>query len=124
MIVQFYQAHFPAETPWASAKTPYRTESSPSPFTGDDYSEEFAHLKAQLSEMGCAVPTLYKQYSELCEPGGVSFADFNIDPDFADCIDGLVRVDITAMKPARYKRYIAGAKATSQQTSQQTSQAA
>lgn len=106
LIVQFYQAHFSAPEPWASAKLPYRSENQQSPFAGDDYSGEFASLKAQLNDLGCAVPTLYKQYTELCEPGGVSFADFNIDPDFADCIDGLVMVDIEQMKPARYKRYI------------------
>jgi hypothetical protein len=33
---------------------------------------------------------LYKQYSEVCEPGGVQFIDFGSDPDFNNCVDGLV----------------------------------
>lgn len=57
--------------------------------------------------MGCAIPTLYKQYSELCEPGGVRFIDFGIDPDFNNCIDGLVLVDLQQLKESRYQRYIA-----------------
>ena len=30
-----------------------------------------------------AVPMLYKQYTELCEPGGARFLAFGVDPDFA-----------------------------------------
>ncbi|WP_022957752.1 GNAT family N-acyltransferase [Spongiibacter tropicus] len=110
-LLEFYSCYFSSESGvvdphWASAKMPYRSESAVTRFKGDDYRREFAELKAMLAELGCSVPTLYKQYTELCEPGGVSFADFNIDPDFADCIDGLVLVDIEKMKPARRKRYL------------------
>jgi hypothetical protein len=56
--------------------------------------------------MNQSVPTLYKQYSELCESGGVQFASFNVDPVFSDCIDGLVIVDLVRLKAARRKRYI------------------
>ena len=48
--------------------------------------------------MGVAIPTLYKQYTELCEPGGVKFLDFGVDADFAGCVDGLVLVDIDKLK--------------------------
>ncbi|AKH69226.1 putative hemolysin [Spongiibacter sp. IMCC21906] len=106
LLVEFYRKHFQSPSNWASAKMPYRIEGEGNAFSGEDYKAEFAELKERLAEMGCAVPTLYKQYSELCEPGGVSFADFNIDPDFADCIDGLVLVDIESMKPARRNRYL------------------
>ncbi|MDU3933450.1 MAG: GNAT family N-acetyltransferase, partial [Serratia liquefaciens] len=57
--------------------------------------------------IGCSIPTLYKQYTELCEPGGVQFIDFGTDPAFNNCIDGLVLVDLTRLKPARFQRYIA-----------------
>ena len=63
-------------------------------------------MKRMLSEMGCTVPTLYKQYTEVCEHDGVIFSDFNIDPDFSDCIDGFVIVDIEKLKPNKRKRYI------------------
>jgi|GEM_PF-3874953 len=32
--------------------------------------------------------------------------DFGVDPEFNNCVDGLVVVDISAMKPSRYQRYI------------------
>ena len=56
--------------------------------------------------MGVAVPTLYKQYTEICHPEGVQFLSFNIDPDFNDCIDGLVLVDITQLKEKKKQRYM------------------
>ncbi len=52
------------------------------------------------------MPTLFKQYSELCETGGVVFFGFNIDPDFADCVDGLVMLDVEKLKSSKRKRYI------------------
>jgi putative hemolysin len=115
LLIQFYQAHFPATQPWAKASSPYKSELTETVFSGQDYRDEFATLKEQLTAMGCSVPTLYKQYTELCEDGGVSFAAFNVDPDFADCIDGLVLVDIEKMKPARRKRYLGEAPSAGQQ---------
>ena len=56
--------------------------------------------------MGIGIPTLYKQYAELCDPGGVKFLSFNIDPDFNDCIDGLVLVDIQRLKLKKRQRYL------------------
>ncbi len=76
-------------------------------FEGTDYQQDLTRLKSMLNNMGCAIPTLYKQYSEVCETGGVQFIDFGIDPDFNNCIDGLVLVDMTQLKPSRYQRYVA-----------------
>jgi hypothetical protein len=72
-----------------------------------DYRQDFAQLKQYLAAMQVAIPTLYKQYADLCEPGGVRFLAFNIDNDFADAIDGLVMVDIAQLKTAKRERYIA-----------------
>jgi hypothetical protein len=63
-------------------------------------------LKEQLSHFNLSVPTLYKQYSELCEEGGISFVDFNVDKDFANCVDSFIIVDIQKIKEAKRKRYI------------------
>ena len=38
--------------------------------------------------------------------GGVQFMDFGIDPDFNHCIDGLVWVDVSRIKPHKRARYI------------------
>lgn len=107
LMIDFYSAHFPAESHWATARLPYiRASGTTFHFAGVDYVSEFAELKTRMAELGASIPPLYKQYSELCEPGGVQFAAYNIDPDFADCVDGLVMVDIEKMKPARRKRYL------------------
>jgi hypothetical protein len=36
----------------------------------------------------------------------VQFLDFGIDPDFANCVDGLVLIDIHKMKLNKRQRYI------------------
>jgi hypothetical protein len=51
---------------------------------------------------------------EVCELDGVQFADFNVDPDFSDCIDGLVIVDLIRLKPKKRERYIQGTEITSE----------
>ena len=56
--------------------------------------------------MGVSVPTLYKQYSELCQPGGVQFLAFGTDPEFQDCLDGLVLVDVTKFTDKKRARYL------------------
>jgi putative hemolysin len=68
-----------------------------------DYAQDFRNLRSALRGMGASVPVLYKQYSELCEPGGMHFYDFNVDPNFADCIDGFIMVDLTKIKPSKQK---------------------
>jgi len=75
-------------------------------FCGNDSKRDYILLKSRLGHLGCSVPTLFKQYGELCKVGGVRFLDFNIDPDFADCVDGLVVVDLAMLKDSKRKRYI------------------
>lgn len=73
--------------------------------------EGLAALKAELERLGGAVPTLYRQYVELCEADGVRFLDFGVDPDFGHCVDGLIRVDLARIKPGKRSRYIGRAAA-------------
>lgn len=75
-------------------------------FPGEDYTKEFKYLKSFLRIKGFTIPTLYKQYAELCEPGGVVFYDFSIDHDFRDCVDGFILVDIMKMKQSKKRRYL------------------
>jgi len=75
-------------------------------FNGNDVKEDFVELKHVLANMGAQVPTLFKQYTELCNPGGVQFLSFSIDPDFNNCIDGLVLVDLKSVKENKAKRYL------------------
>jgi len=55
---------------------------------------------------GLSLQTLYKQYTEVYEPGGVQFAGFNIDANFANCVDGLIIVDLNQLKQSKRERYI------------------
>lgn len=108
LLVAFYRLYFSPRQPMATSRRPYPA-SLPDvlkQFEGTDYQQDLTRLKSMLNNMGCAIPTPYKQYSEVCETGGVQFIDFGIDPDFNNCIDGLVLVDVTQLKPSRYQRYV------------------
>ena len=109
LLVAFYRLYFAAPAAMAHSRHPYPPTRSleQEQFTGQDYQADLSRLKSLLDNLGCAIPTLYKQYGELCEAGGVQFLDFGCDPDFANCIDGLVLVDLTRLKAAKYQRYIA-----------------
>ncbi|WP_151702782.1 lysophospholipid acyltransferase family protein [Nitrincola alkalilacustris] len=71
---------------------------------------DFIALKERLDLYGVTVPTLYKQYTELCEPGGVRFLDFSVDADFGYCIDGLVLVEVDKVKSKKRQRYMSDLK--------------
>lgn len=107
LITSFYSYYFPDRNNLASAKIPYpAVHKYWHLFTDLDRKQGFALLKARLSNLGASVPTLFKQYSEVCEPTGVRYCGFNIDPDFQNCVDGLVMVDIAHLKPAKKRRYL------------------
>ncbi|MDX8391078.1 MAG: lysophospholipid acyltransferase family protein [Mariprofundaceae bacterium] len=111
MLVHFYSTYFGDQQKTAVARMPYRLDAATQAqmqrdFSGDDFKSDYMALKNRLRHLGCNVPTLFKQYSDLCEPGGVRFLDFNIDTDFANCIDGLVVVDLRKLKTSKRKRYI------------------
>lgn len=110
-IVSFYTLYFSDKEHLAKSFTPYQvnpehTEIISGLFSGTSYEEDFKILKEQLGHFGASVPTLFKQYSELCEEGGVRFLDFGVDADFGYCVDGLVLVDLNTVKEAKRKRYL------------------
>ncbi len=95
----------------ATARMPYRLSDDEvnvinETITGLDFADDFRAMREQLTYMNVNVPTLYKQYSDLCDEGGVRYIDFNIDASFGHCIDGLVLVDLTYLKSAKWKRYL------------------
>ncbi len=111
LIVHFYQRHFPTLQPLARPRNPFHIASDRRAeldlrYPGNSYREEFRALKRELADRGLTIPTLYKQYAELCDVGGVQFAAFNIDPAFGNCIDGLVIVDLARLKSSRRERYL------------------
>ncbi len=111
LLVWFYRHYFPDQEQLGRSMNPYHIDRDSEVelqrlFNGQDYAADFALLREQLEFLGVSVPTLYKQYSELCEPGGVRFLDFGVDADFNYCIDGLVLVDIDYVKERKRQRYI------------------
>ncbi len=63
-------------------------------------------MRERLASLGASLPTLYRQYPDLCEPDGIRFLDFGVDPGFGDCVDGLIRLDLSRLKPAKRARYL------------------
>lgn len=110
LIIGFYQQQFGGDLPQAQAKRPFVISEQCRQFAvqefNGDYSTSFKILNSELKKLGVKVPTLYKQYVELCVDKGCHFIDFNIDPDFNNCIDSLIMVEIDKIAPKKRLRYI------------------
>ena len=111
LMVYFYQLYFPAPDNLVQHRHPYYLSEHEllglfDKFSGEDYEKDFKKLKSLLASMGASVPTLYKQYSELVLTGGVWFTEFGTDPNFADCVDGMVVLDLEQLKPKKKSRYL------------------
>ena len=110
MMIYFYKHYFPAQNRNVRHKEPYKLSISTKKhcetiFKGNDYRTDIRRLKEEFGFMGFSVPTLFKQYSELCEEGGVQFLDFGYDKDFNNCIDGFIVTDLELLKETKRKRY-------------------
>ncbi|HHE05924.1 MAG TPA: lysophospholipid acyltransferase family protein [Epsilonproteobacteria bacterium] len=113
LLINFYSLYFGTKEVSVRHKAPYKMPQEMQNyceeiFCGHDYRADQRVLKEELSLMGYTIPTLYKQYAELCEEGGVQFLDFGYDALFNYCIDGFILVDIDLMKEGKRKRYMGG----------------
>jgi len=111
MIVFFYEKWYGNTSDMVSAKNMYRVSELLKKrfdeiFTSNNYRVEFKLLKQNLNFYGMSIPPLYKQYTALCEPGGVQFLSFGVDPDFQNCIDGFMLLDIDLIKYSKKEKYI------------------
>lgn len=105
-LVAYYQNYFGAGIGLARALHPFRFDGAAPNFGDLDADESFRVLKANLDRLGARIPTLYKQYTELCEPGGVRFLAFGVDPEFANAVDGLIELDLQRIRPRKRARYL------------------
>lgn len=108
-IVGFYQYFYQPNhvTNLATAKRPYYLNRSViESYRNQNLQQASKMLKRSLNKQRVSLPTLYKHYADLCEQPGTNFIDFNIDPDFSFCIDGLVLVDIKHIKANKKRRYL------------------
>lgn len=105
-LVAYYQRYHGDADRLAMSNRPFAFVAAPPGFGDMDAATAFGVLKANLAALGAQVPVLYKQYTELCEPGGARFLAFGIDPDFSGSIDGLVEVDLHRIRPNKRRRYL------------------
>lgn len=110
MIIGFYQQQFGSELVHSKARSPFKISETSRQFAlmafNGDYSSSFKVLNSELKKLGVKVPTLYKQYVELCVEKGCHFIDFNIDSDFSNCVDSLIMIEIDKIAPKKRQRYI------------------
>ncbi|RUL62315.1 GNAT family N-acetyltransferase [Dyella dinghuensis] len=95
----------------AAARQPFRVsqdvlEGVRRELEGLDAASGLGKLRNHLDALGVSLPVLYRQYVDLVEPDGVQFLDFGEDPGFSGCVDGLVMLDLTRLKPAKRARYL------------------
>jgi putative hemolysin len=106
-IVAYYARFHGHDGDAVVSRRPFPYEAAMPALANIDPDTAFRVLKENLDALGACVPMLYKQYTELCEPGGARFLAFGTDPDFGDSVDGLIEVDIARMLPRKRRRYIA-----------------
>ena len=111
LLVSHYSNYYPDPQNLAQAKRPYICDGVTARLieghaTDDEVDTAFAALKLQLALMGVKIPTLYKQYTNLCLPGGTRFCGFTIDENFGHCVDGLVMINLDQVKAKKRARYI------------------
>lgn len=111
LIISYYKKWFSGEKELAKSKNRYLlsaglTQEIAALLNSSDPAADWQILKQKLQQFNLSVPPLFRQYTNLCEPDGVQFLDFGIDPDFGNCVDGFILVDLTRMKPEKKARYL------------------
>ena len=110
-MVFYFTKWFPPQTELANSHRKYligdrKKEELSQTFVGRNAKEDYKILKNMLRPVGYSIPVLYKHYSDLCENNGVQFMDFGIDPDFENCVDGLIFVNVDLIKEEKKQKYI------------------
>ncbi|QSX74930.1 lysophospholipid acyltransferase family protein [Lysobacter arenosi] len=105
-IVAYYARFYGCGQADAVSKQPFAYRAAPPQFDSLDAATAFRVLKANLDALGATLPMLYKQYTDLCEPGGARFLAFGVDPAFSDAVDGLIEVDLQLLRPKKRERYL------------------
>ena len=110
LIVHYYRKWYGGPADWVSSRNRYFISKNSEKeieelLNGGSLESEFMQLKANLKTLGYAVPVLFRRYAELCRPEGVRFLDFGVDRNFSNCVDGLILLDLTQLKPKVKERY-------------------
>ncbi|GAA6138926.1 hypothetical protein NBRC116583_26730 [Arenicella sp. 4NH20-0111] len=108
-IIGLYRYFFRPENAaeYASSRMPYQCNRAVTEvYRGKTFDQAQRELSLELASQDLSIPTLFKHYVSLCHSDGVKFMDFNIDPEFSYCIDGLILVDLTKIKDSKKRRYL------------------
>lgn len=112
MILYFYETYFSSKDEIVTATIPHQFDFSDeymkiyqSELLLNDYKADLKTLKKALNFLELSIPTMYKQYADLCTDDGIQFCAFNIDKDFSDCVDSFIIVDVDKIKEKQRKRY-------------------
>jgi putative hemolysin len=116
-IVHYHRHYFCDNDQLARARNPFVISAAietaaTAAWSGRSLGEGLAVLREHLTAFGAQLPVLYRQYADLCEPAGVRFLDFGVDPAFGGCVDGLVRLDLHQLRPIKRARYVDGGRST------------
>ncbi len=104
-IVSHYASHYqkPLSAPNMIPYHPFQYQIKPS---AAERKTAFNILLRRIKNAGVKLPVLYKQYTDLCENGGVGFINFATDPHFNGCVDGLIWLELEKMKTNKKAKYI------------------
>lgn len=112
MILYFYDIYFTSKDEIVTSKLPYQIDFNDeymkiyqSELVMNDYTKDFRTLKKALGFLNLSIPTMYKQYADLCTQNGIKFCAYNIDKEFSDCVDSFIIVDVDKIKDKQRKRY-------------------
>ncbi|MET0548865.1 MAG: GNAT family N-acyltransferase [Xanthomonas sp.] len=105
-IVAYYVRYYGDASGEAASARPFPYPEAPPAFDELDADTAYKVLKGNLDALGAAVPMLYKQYTDLCEPGGARFLAFGVDPAFNDAVDGLIELDLQRIRSKKRARYL------------------
>ncbi|MCR6701334.1 MAG: lysophospholipid acyltransferase family protein [Dokdonella sp.] len=105
-IVAYYTRYFGDAGGLVRAHHPFRYAGDAPSFGDCDAGQAMALLRARLDAAGARLPILYRQYTELCEPGGARFLAFGVDPAFRNSVDGLIVLDLDRLTPRKRARYL------------------
>ena len=108
----FYNSYFGAKKTIVEAKIPYQFDFNDEymklfqkELLLNDYKADFKILKKALGFLELSIPTMYKQYADLCEEDGIQFCAYNIDKDFSDCVDSFIILSVDKIKEKQRERY-------------------
>ena len=112
-IVHYHQHFYGDAGHTARARNPYRVPAdiaiaATAAWHGQEIKASLLRLRSELLSRDATLPVLYKQYVDLCPPEGIRFLAFGIDPAFGHCVDGLIRIELDTLKPAKRARYLGG----------------